>query len=276
MKIMKTMKMILLAALAFVAVDAYAQSKEMTILAHRGGCGEGMENVISTFQKSLDAGIVAFELDVRLTKDGKIVLQHDDTLKRTAGLDKCVEDMTEKELRAVTLKDGSKLAFLDEVLALFAKYDGVFVEFELKTRKYSDELLYGSGYIDKVVKPVLKAKAKNSTYCFTSFDTRPLRYIREHYPAAETTYITGQGCTPETIAIAKAIGATRMAAHIAHTSRKSMELAHKNGLPVNLWPGKSDDSILLAWSLGADIHCTDYPVHLKKYAAENCKWMKIK
>ena len=270
------MKKILLVAFAFMAVNAYAQSREMTILAHRGGCGEAMENVISTFQKSLDAGIKAFELDVRLTKDGKIVLQHDDTLKRTAGLDKSVEDMTEKELRAVTLKDGSKLAFLDEVLALFAKYDGVFVEFELKTRKYSDELLYGSGYIDKVVKPVLKSKAKNSTYCFTSFDTRPLRYIREHYPASETTYITSKGCTPETIAIAKAIGATRMAAHINRTSRQAMELAHKNGLLVNLWPGKNDDSLLLAWALGADIHCTDYPVHLVDYAQKNCKWMKIR
>ena len=270
------MKKILLAALAFLALDAYAQRSEITILAHRGGCGEGIENVLPTFQKSLDAGIRAFELDVRITKDGKIVLQHDDTLKRTSGVDKHVEDMTEKELRAVTLNDGSKLAFLDEVLALFAKYDGIFVEFEMKSSKYSDEFLYGTGYMDKIVKPALKSKPKNSTYCFTSFDTRPLRYIREHYPATETAFITSKGLTEETIAVAVAIGATRMAARIDRTSRKMMELAHKHGLLVNLWPGRSDDSLLLAWSLGADIHCTDYPVHLTQYGKEHCKWLTIK
>lgn len=273
---MKNLRMIAVAFLSMIATTAFAQKTEIILLAHRGGCGEGMENVESTFKKSLAAGIKAFEIDVRITKDGKIVLQHDNTLKRTAGIDKHVEDMTEKELREVTLNDGSKLFFLDEFLKLMSKYPGLFVEFEMKSSKYSDEFLYGSGYADKVAKMVLKAKPAESTYVFTSFDTRPLRHIKEHYPAAETGLITGAGVNHETIAIALAIGARRMAAHIDKTSRADMDRAHRKGLLVNLWPGKSDDSLLRAWALGADIHCTDYPSHMLDYAKKYCSWLTIK
>lgn len=273
---MKNIRIWAVALLSLIATTAFAQKNEIILLAHRGGCGEGMENVESTFKKSLAAGIKAFEIDVRITKDGKIVLQHDNTLKRTAGIDKHVEDMTEKELREVTLKDGSKLFFFDEFLKLMSKHPGLFVEIEMKSSKYSDEFLYGSGYSDKVAKMALKAKPAESTYVFTSFDTRPLRYIKEHYPAAETGLITGAGVNHETIAIALAIGAKRMAAHIDKTSRADMDRAHRKGLLINLWPGKSDDSLLRAWSLGADIHCTDYPSHMLDYAKKYCSWLTIK
>ena len=271
---MKNLRMIAVALLSLIATTAFAQTNEITILAHRGGCGEGMENVLPTFEKSLAAGIKAFEIDVRLTKDGKIVLQHDDTLKRTSGVDKHVEDLTEKELREITLNDGSKLCFLDEFLTLMSKHPGLFIEFEMKTKKYADELI--PIYANKVAKMVLKAKPAESTYVFTSFDPRPLRYIKEHYPASETAYISSKGLTSEVMAVAKAIGATRIAAHLYRTSRDDMKKAHKMGFKVNLWPGKNDNSIILATALGADIHCTDYPVHLTKLTQEKYKWIKLK
>ncbi|MBR4850282.1 MAG: hypothetical protein IKV09_05070 [Alistipes sp.] len=38
----------------------------------------------------------------------------------------------------------------------------------------------------------------------------------------------------------------------------------------------SDNTLLQAWALGADIHCTDYPTHLKRYAKRHIKWLKTK
>lgn len=273
---MKILRLFAVAVLALVSTTAFAQKSEIILLAHRGGCGEGMENTLGTFEKTLAAGITAYEIDVRITKDGKIVLQHDDTLKRTAGVDKRVEDLTEKELREITLKDGSKLCFLDEFLKLMGKYPGLFVEVELKCKKYSDEFLYGTQYLDKIAKALIKAQPKGSNYVMTSFDARALRYVKEHYPSIETGYITSKGLNHETIAIAQAIGAKRMAAHIDRTSRDDMKNAHKKGILVNLWPGRSDDSFLRAWSLGADIHCTDYPAHMLDYAKKYCSWLTIK
>ena len=259
-----------------ISVATYAQSGEITILAHRGGCGEGMENTLGTIRKSLDAGIKAFEIDLRITKDGTIVLQHDDTLKRTAGIERCVEEMTDKEVREIRLNDGSPLMFLDEFLNLMSKQKGLYIEFELKCRKYSESQLFDSGYCDKVAKAVLAAQPKGSTYAITSFDTRALRHIQSHYPTAEIGLITKSGCTKEVVDTALSIGAIRIAAHLDKTSREGVQYAHTKGIKVNLWPGRSDETLLQAWALGADIHCTDYPTRLTKYAKRHIKWLKTK
>jgi len=274
------MKRFIKAALLCTAVlfstNVYAQRSEMLILAHRGGMGEGMENTAGSFKRSLEAGIKAYEMDVRITKDGQIVLQHDHTLKRTSGVNRAVEDMTEKELREVTLNDGSKLMFLDEFIDLMTKYEGLYIEFEMKTKKYSDELLYGSGYLDKVAKAVLKAEPKGSTYCMTSFDTRALRYIKEKYPTAKLTYLTSEACDEKSLAIAEALGVKRIACRLEKTSYNGMKLAHEKGFIVNLWPGKNVESVVRAWALGADIHCTDFPIAVSEFAKKNSEWLKSK
>ena len=269
-------KAALLCTVVLFSTNVYAQRSEMLILAHRGGMGEGMENTDGSFKRSLEAGIKAYEMDVRITKDGKIVLQHDHTLKRTSGIDRAVEDMTEKELREVTLTDGSKLMFLDEFLDLMTKHEGLYIEFEMKTKKYSDELLYGSGYLDKVAKAVLKAEPKGSTYCMTSFDTRALRYIKEKYPTAKLTYLTSEACDEKSLAIAEALGVKRIACRLEKTSYNGMKLAHKKGFIVNLWPGKNVESVVRAWALGADIHCTDFPIAVSEFAKKNSEWLKTK
>ena len=274
------MKRFIKAALLCTAVlfstNVYAQRSEMLILAHRGGMGEGMENTAGSFKRSLEAGIKAYEMDVRITKDGQIVLQHDHTLKRTSGVNRALEDMTEKELREVTLNDGSKLMFLDEFIDLMTKYEGLYIEFEMKTKKYSDELLYGSGYLDKVAKAVLKAEPKGSTYCMTSFDTRALRYIKEKYPTAKLTYLTSEACDEKSLAIAEALGVKRIACRLEKTSYNGMKLAHEKGFIVNLWPGKNVESVVRAWALGADIHCTDFPIAVSEFAKKNSEWLKSK
>jgi glycerophosphoryl diester phosphodiesterase len=157
-----------------------------------------------------------------------------------------------------------------------SNYPGLYVEVELKCGKYSEELLYGSHYLDKIAKAILKWQPKGSNYCITSFDTRALRYVKAHYPSIETGYITGQGVNHETIAIALAIGAKRIAAHIDRTSREDMKRANRKGLLVNLWPGGKDDSLIRAWALRADVHCTDYPIEMLNYAKKNCKWITVK
>ena len=110
----------------------------------------------------------------------------------------------------------------------------------------------------------------------TSFDARVLRYIRTKYPNADLGYITSEGCTPEVIKLAKAIGVKRLATNINKTSREGINLAHKNGMTVNLWPGREDYSIVRAWALGADVHCTDYPIKISNLTHENYKWITVK
>ena len=55
----------------------------MEIIAHRGASDEAPENTMAAFQLAWEQGADALEIDIRLTKDRKIVVFHDDSLWRT-------------------------------------------------------------------------------------------------------------------------------------------------------------------------------------------------
>ena len=54
-------------------------------ISHRGGAGEFYENTLKAFKGAKDLGTQMLELDVHLTKDGKVVVSHDQNLHRTTG-----------------------------------------------------------------------------------------------------------------------------------------------------------------------------------------------
>ena len=87
--------------------------------AHRGlWSGRVPENSLSAFEAAARRGY-AIELDVRPTKDGAIVVFHDDDLKRMCGRNALVRDLTLRELRTLTLKGtGEVIPTLNEVLKL--------------------------------------------------------------------------------------------------------------------------------------------------------------
>jgi len=69
------------------------------IIGHRGAKGIAPENSLSAFEKALDLGIDGIELDVHLTKDGKLVVIHDMDLKRLTGVGNSIKQLTFKELK---------------------------------------------------------------------------------------------------------------------------------------------------------------------------------
>jgi len=74
--------------------------------AHRGGARKGFpENCIETFEDLLKQMPAVFEIDPRLTKDGVVVLMHDETLNRTTNGTGRVRDYTYEELQRLRLKD---------------------------------------------------------------------------------------------------------------------------------------------------------------------------
>ncbi|MDO9555887.1 MAG: glycerophosphodiester phosphodiesterase family protein [Atribacterota bacterium] len=69
------------------------------IIGHRGAKGIAPENSLSGFKKAVELGIDGIELDVHLTKDGKLIVIHDMDLKRLAGLRIPIKQLTFKELK---------------------------------------------------------------------------------------------------------------------------------------------------------------------------------
>ena len=106
-------------------------------LAHRGLHGEGAaENSLSAFRRAVEEGF-GVELDVRLSKDGELVVFHDSTLRRMCGVDKRVNELTLAELRECRLANtDDTVPTLREVFDLVDGRIPLLIEIKEATGKY--------------------------------------------------------------------------------------------------------------------------------------------
>lgn len=112
----------------------------MKIIAHRGFSGIYPENTMLAFRKAIEIGADGIELDVHLSKDGQVMIIHDEALKRTTGLDGVVSDYTRAELEKISAGKTKNDEFgftpipsLEEYLAFMAEHKDKFTNIELKT-----------------------------------------------------------------------------------------------------------------------------------------------
>ena len=100
------------------------KSKHVMIFAHRGNWRNSAENSVQAFQDCIDEGLDGIEVDLQMTKDGVLVIMHDDTLDRTTTGSGKVADHTMAELRKLNLltpigvKTRQKIPTFEEILRL--------------------------------------------------------------------------------------------------------------------------------------------------------------
>lgn len=90
----------------FINLEKTIYEPDTKIIAHRGFLGHGVENTLSSFIASAEAGADMVEIDIQQTKDGKFVVFHDTSLNRLAGIPKSVYNMTLAELQEITVTSG--------------------------------------------------------------------------------------------------------------------------------------------------------------------------
>ncbi len=141
----------------------------MLIYGHRGYSAKYPENTLLSFQKAIEYGADGIELDVHLTKDGRIVVCHDETIDRTFNGKGLISEMTFEELRKYD-SHGQKIPTLEEVFDLIGPVFKINVE--LKTDVIdSDEL------VEKTVKLI---KTKNpDRVLISSFNHKSISYARK-------------------------------------------------------------------------------------------------
>jgi glycerophosphoryl diester phosphodiesterase len=113
------------------------------VFAHRGCSSLAPENTMAAFRKAREIGAPGIELDIHATVDGKLVVAHDDTFKRTAppgnnGEGKKLEELSYEEMRRIDV-GGEHPPLLEEVLEEFCP--AMYVDIELKSRKTSGDSL---------------------------------------------------------------------------------------------------------------------------------------
>lgn len=146
-------------------LDCLRDSGGVLLIGHRGGpTRDYPENAIETFQRTYDAGTRAMEIDIAETKDGHLILMHDDDLERTTTGEGRVSDHTLAEIRALKLETYSNTTdfsppTLDEALA-WAVQNNALVELDKKP-----SATYGP-----IIAAVRAAKAENHVFIITYND----------------------------------------------------------------------------------------------------------
>ncbi len=141
--------------------------------AHRGlHDGEKPENSMAAFRAALEKGY-GIELDIHLMKDGNLAVIHDSSLKRVAGADITIEELTLSELENYRLgASQEKIPLFKDVLAL---YDG--------KAPLVVELKCVGGNHDALCRAVMaKLDDYKGLYCVESFDPRAVHWFRKNRP----------------------------------------------------------------------------------------------
>lgn len=145
----------------------------LSMFAHRGlfNNTDTPENSMKAFEKACEYGY-GIELDLHITKDGKIVVFHDDSLKRMCGIDKKTEEITFDELQKLTLlSSNEKIPLFSDVLELINGRAVLIVEIK-GTSRSTDAC--------KVIAEMLKSY--KGRYCIESFNPMHVRYFKKHCP----------------------------------------------------------------------------------------------
>ncbi|MGV8025216.1 MAG: glycerophosphodiester phosphodiesterase [Anaerolineaceae bacterium] len=162
------------------------------VFAHRGANKYAPENTLASFRKALELGAQALELDITLSKDGAVVVIHDDTVDRTTNGKGAVADLNLAEIKKLDAgawfsKDfaGEAIPTLEEVLALVQ--DKALINIEIKNAGKRNEEL-----VQKAAALVVKEK-KQESIIFSSFIPKNVCIIRKILPECPAGLLTLPG-----------------------------------------------------------------------------------
>ncbi len=170
----------------------------MLIYAHRGYSAKYPENTISAFKAALPH-VDGIELDVQLTRDGRLVVIHDETVDRTTNGSGFVKDMTLRQLRLLRTESGERIPTLEEVLVLIEPSD-ITLNIELKTDRFA---YAGIEYLTWLAVTEFKLEQR---VVFSSFNPDTLVRLRDVARDARIAVLTGDG-HPGLIDLVERIGA---------------------------------------------------------------------
>ena len=141
--------------------------------AHRGLHGDGVpENSMAAFRSALEHGY-GIELDIHLMKDGNLAVIHDASLKRTAGADVRIEDLTAEDLANYPLEGTNEtIPTFRQVLELYAGKAPLIVELKPE----------GGNFAELSQKACDALADYNGPFCMESFDPRCIYWLKKNRP----------------------------------------------------------------------------------------------
>lgn len=217
----------------------------MLVIAHRGGALLEPENTLRAFRRALELGCDAVEADVRVTRDGHLVLMHDSRVDRTTDGTGWVAELSLAEILALDAGRGERVPTLEEALGFVA--GRVPFVCELK--------------VPEAVAPavdLVRASRLGADVLFASFDLEHLARVKAIDRSLRTLAIFDRP-PPDFVEQAQDVGAEGVTIHYRRLSPEIVEAARRQGLAVHAWTVNLPDDIRDMIALGIDAIATDRP-----------------
>ena len=237
------------------------------IFAHRGASGYAPENTLEAFALATEQEADGIELDVQLTRDGELVVIHDERIDRTSDHKGFVKDYTLKEIKEFTFNNhmeeygSAKIPTLREVLEL-VKPGNMQVNIELKTG-----IIWYPGIEEKVLALVEELEMKDRVI-YSSFNHYSIQKIRILDEAAETAYLY-EDVILDVEEYARRNGVQGIHPAMYHLKMADFLESYKaSGLNVRVWTVNEEEDMRECMENGLTAIFTNYPDKARKVREE--------
>ena len=249
-----TKKLILAAAMLLTGSAAVAAQPK--VISHRGywTAPNSAQNSLASFTKADSVGVFGSEIDVWLTADDKLIVNHDRVYK---GTDINMEKATLKEITSIVLPNGENIPTLDAYLRLVAAKPDTRLILDMKSLS---DLKREDLAAEKIVKALRKYNLLDRTDII-AFSINACLAFKKLMPDGRIFYLNGD-LAPRSI---KKLGLTGIdySMSVLRKNPKWVEQAHKEGLEVNVWTVDTEEDMRYFIDLGVDYITTDYPERLQ-------------
>lgn len=246
-------KLIVMAAACLMTLAAAAQTK---IVAHRGywDCAGSAQNSITSLKLADKIGCYGSEFDVHLTKDGVIVVHHDQNVGKID-----IQTSTYKALKKERLKNGEKIPTLEQYLDAGKDLSCKLV-LEIKrqmVQSHEDSLV-------RQCVDMVKSKGLTDRIVWISFSGKACELLHQLLPDAHIQYLNGDW-DPKTIK-AKGLSGIDYEQKVLALHPEWIKECHDLGLVVNVWTVNDLNTINQFIKAGVDFITTNAPVEGLKLA----------
>lgn len=225
-------------------------------IAHRGASGRFPENTLAAFGAAIAAGARMCELDVQLSRDGALVVMHDDTVDRTTDGSGAVRDLTLAELKRLDAGvrfgagfAGERIPTLDEVLDFAGERCALNIEIK-------------AGGLEPALCAALRAHRALGTALVSSFDWPALEVMRHLEPRVRLAPLASQW-PARLLGAATEMGAAAINPRADLVTEDLCIAAHERNLNVYVWTVDDAGEMRRMIAFGVDGVMTNYPERLQ-------------
>ena len=204
------------------------------IWAHRGASAYAPENTIEAFGLALEQKADGVELDVQITKDGKLVVIHDETIDRVSGQHGFVKDYTLEELKKLNVNQtipsykSVQIPTLEEVYDLL-KGTGLFINVEIKS-----SLIWYPDIEEKTLR-LTEQMGMSDCVIYSSFNHQSIRKLKELDPSVATGILYADVLC-DVKEYSKKAGADALHPVYCHRFMENVWKEYtESGLPIHVW-----------------------------------------